>query len=272
MIVVYYIRKFINEVIEMKKDLNILIITAPFGNGHKMVANALRNAFINKGYNNIDIVDIFTESHPKITDGIKKAYIKSYDYKYAYSFFYYGINKIASNEKIMKPYTKFGTNNLNRLIEEFEPDIIINTYPLSFVKEIKYKSKKSINIPVFNVITDFCVHKLWISEEIDKFYIATEELQQELEKMNIPIEKTVVSGIPIRDSFEESLNLNYLYEKYGFNKNKKIILICAGAFGVLKDIRNICRKLCEYSNLQVAVVCGNNDELKISLDNLYINN
>lgn len=256
----------------MEKNLNIVITTAPFGNGHKMVANALKNAFIKKGYNNIKVVDIFTESHPKITDGIKKAYIKSYDYKYAYSFFYYGVNKIADNEKIIRPYTKFGTNSLNKLIKEFEPDIIINTYPLSFVKGTKYKAEKSVSIPIFNVITDFCVHKLWISEEIDKFYIATQELQEELEKMNIPIEKTVVSGIPIRDSFEKSLNTNYLYKKYNFNRNKKTILISAGAFGVLKDIKNICKKLCSYSNLQVAVVCGNNKELKKELDSLCIKN
>lgn len=253
----------------MKKDLNILITTAPFGNGHKMVASALKNAFINRGYNNIKVVDVFTEFHPLITDGIKKAYLKSYDFKYAYSFFYYGVEKIV-DKKIMFPYKKFGTNILNKLVEENDPNIIINTYPICFEKEIT--NDKGENIPIFNVVTDFCVHKLWISEEIDKFYLATEYLQKELEKMDIPIEKTVVSGIPIRDSFEDSLNESYLYKKYGFDETKKIILISAGAFGVLKDIKSICEKLCQFKDLQVAVVCGNNQELKSDLDKLNYDN
>jgi len=66
-------------------DKNILITTAPFGNGHKMVATAIKNAFIKKGYNNVVVVDLFTETHPKITEAIKKAYIKSYDFGKAYS-------------------------------------------------------------------------------------------------------------------------------------------------------------------------------------------
>ena len=44
----------------MDKKVNILITTAPFGNGHKMVATALKNAFMDKGFNNVHVIDIFT--------------------------------------------------------------------------------------------------------------------------------------------------------------------------------------------------------------------
>ena len=246
-------------------ELNILITTAPFGNGHKMVATALKNAFTNKGYNNVSVVDVFTEAHPRITETIKKAYIKSYEFGEAYSFLYYGTEKLV-DKKVMDIYRNFGLRKLTQISKDFKPDIIINTFPI--LASLKIKNDKGENIPVFNIVTDFYIHKIWLSEEIDKFYLATNELQEELRKMNIPIEKTVVTGIPVRDAFEEMQNLTNIFKKYNFNRTKKIVLINAGAFGVLKDIKKVCVELCKYTNIQVAVVCGNNAELKAQLDSL----
>lgn len=250
-------------------ELNILITTAPFGNGHKMVATALKNAFTNKGYNNVSVVDVFTEAHPHITETIKKAYIKSYEFGEAYSFLYYGTEKLV-DKKVMDIYRNFGLRKLSQIAKDFKPDIIINTFPI--LASLKIKNDKGENIPVFNIVTDFYIHKLWLSEEIDKFYLATNELQEELRKMNIPIEKTVVTGIPVRDAFEEMQNLTNIFKKYNFNRSKKIVLINAGAFGVLKDIKKVCVELCRHTNIQVAAVCGNNAELKAQLESLSYRN
>lgn len=252
----------------MDKQINILITTAPFGNGHKMVATALKNAFNNKGYNNVYVIDLFTEAHPYITQKMKDAYIKSYNYGIAYSYAFYGVEKLV-DKKIMDIYRYFGYKKLKSIVNEINPDVIINTFPILTTEKIKANIK---DIPTFTIVTDFYIHKLWISEEIDKFYIATEEIKKELAKMNIPIEKAVVTGIPIRDSFEEFQNTSLLFDKYGFDKTKKIILICAGAFGVLKNIDKICEELCNKPNIQVAVVCGNNKELKNQLDSLDFEN
>lgn len=250
-------------------NLNILITTAPFGNGHKMVATALKNAFINKGYNNVYVVDLFTEAHPKITETIKRAYIKSYDFGDAYSKLYYGSEKLT-DKRVIELYRIFGLKKLEAISKEFNPDLIINTFPI--LSSLKIKNVNNKNVPVFNIVTDFYVHKLWISEEIDKFYIATNELQEELKKMNIPIEKTVVSGIPIRDAFEEIDNLSKLYTKFNFRSGKKIVLINSGAFGVFKDIKKVCIELCKNKMIQVAVVCGNNKLQKAKLDELRLKN
>jgi len=250
-------------------NLNILITTAPFGNGHKMVATALLNAFTNKGYNNVSVVDLFTEAHPHITETIKKAYIKSYEFGEAYSFLYYGSEKLV-DKKVMDLYRNFGLKKLSQIAKEFKPDIIINTFPI--LASLKIKNDKGENIPVFNIVTDFYIHKLWLSEEIDKFYIATSELQEELRKLNIPIEKTVVTGIPVRDAFEEMESLTKIYKKYNFSRTRKIILINTGAFGVLKDVKKVCAELCQNNKIQVAAVCGNNAELKAKLESLKFKN
>lgn len=249
--------------------MNILITTAPFGNGHKMVATALKNAFINKGYNNVYIMDLFTEAHPRITETIKKAYIKSYEFGEAYSILYYGSEKLT-DKRVIELYRNFGFKKLNELAKEIKPDVIINTFPI--LASLKIKNNLGKNIPVFNIVTDFYVHKLWLSEEIDKFYIATDELKEELKKMNIPVEKTIVSGIPIREAFEEAESISMLYRKYNFKRGKKIVLINSGAFGVFKNIKKVCIELCKNKSIQVAVVCGNNSLQKVKLEALNIKN
>jgi processive 1,2-diacylglycerol beta-glucosyltransferase len=234
-----------------------------------MVATALKNAFTNKGYNNVHVVDLFTEAHPYITDTIKKAYLKSYDFGQAYSLLYYGSEKLV-DKKIIQLYRYFGLKRLSDISRELKPDIIINTFPI--LASLKVTNDKGENIPVFNIVTDFYVHKLWLSDQIDKYYIATDELQEELHKMNIPIEKTVVTGIPIREAFEEMENLSSIFKKYNFNKSKQIVLINGGAFGVLKEIKNICIGLGQNRDIQVAVICGNNLGLKKELEGLKIQN
>ncbi len=248
---------------------NILITTAPFGNGHKMAATAIKNAFIKKGYNNVVVVDLFTETHPKITEAIKKAYIKSYDFGKTYSKLYFGSEKLT-DKRIIELYRNFGFSKLKEISEGFKPDVIINTFPI--LASLKIKNDQGENIPVFNIVTDYYAHKLWISEEIDKFYIATNELQEEFKKMNIPTEKIVVSGIPIRDAFEEIDNIAKLHAKYNFKRGSSIVLINSGAFGVFKDIKKVCMELCKHKNIQVAVVCGNNNLQKIKLESLGFKN
>ncbi len=250
-------------------DLNILITTAPFGNGHKMVATALKNAFINKGYNNVFVVDLFTEAHPTITETIKRAYIKSYEFGEAYSILYYGSEKLT-DKRVIELYRNFGYKKLDKIAKDFKPDVIINTFPI--LASLKIKNSSGENIPVFNIVTDFYAHKLWLSEEIDKYYIATEELQEELKKMNIPVEKTVVSGIPIREAFEEVESISKLYKKFNFKKDKKIVLINSGAFGVLRNIKKVCTELCKNKSIQVAVVCGNNHLQKEKLESMGLRN
>ena len=49
--------------------------------------------------------------------------------------------------------------------------------------------------------------------------------------IGVPAEQIVETGIPIRSSFELKINPDIIYNKYQLCKNKKILLIVAGAMG-----------------------------------------
>ena len=254
----------------MIKNPKVLILTAHYGNGHVQVAKTLEQTFRQKGIEDVIVCDLFGESHPFITDITKYLYLKSYTIgKELYRLFYYGVEKIY-DKKIASWYANFGRKRLKTLLQVEKPDIVINTFPIIAVPELKKQT--GISIPVYNVLTDFCVHKIWIHREVDRYFVATDHVKELMVDIGVPAEQIVETGIPIRSSFELKVNPEIIYTKYQLCKNKKILLIVAGAHGVLGNVKELCQSFMSVPNLQVVVVCGKNEALKQDLLSLQKQN
>lgn len=249
-----------------KKGVKVIILTASYGNGHLQVANSLYEECVNRGLTNVKICNLYAESHPFISEVTEKLYTKSFTYgKQFYKLFYYGTD-IIQNKKMLRWYYQYGLKRLTSLIQSEEPDILINTFPINAVPE--FRRRTGIVIPTFNIITDYCLHSLWLHDDIDKYYVASKELKAKIHSRGVPVSKVEVSGIPIRPAFSESQDKMALYEKYKINPEKDLILLIAGAHGVLKNIKEICETLLLTTDHQLAVVCGNNLSLRNELAHL----
>ncbi|AZB43264.1 diglucosyl diacylglycerol synthase [Bacillus sp. FJAT-42376] len=247
----------------MRSKQKVLILTAKYGNGHVQVANTLVNHCRNMGIENVIVCDLYNESHPVFSEITQYLYLKSFSIgKQFYRLFYYGVDKMY-NKRMMNLYYKMGHKRLHEIILKEDPDIIINTFPMIVVPE--YRRRTGTVIPTFNVITDFCLHKIWVHENIDKYYVANEHVKEKIVSLGIRPSAVKVTGIPIRSQFEEELDHDQLMEKYELDPNKKTLLIMAGAHGVLKNVRELCQSFLQYDHLQTIVVCGKNQVLKDSL-------
>ncbi|PFZ13819.1 diglucosyl diacylglycerol synthase [Bacillus pseudomycoides] len=247
----------------MIKNPKVLILTAHYGNGHVQVAKTLAQTFRQKGIEDVIVCDLFGESHPVITDITKYLYLKSYTIgKELYRLFYYGVEKIY-DKKIASWYANFGRKRLKALLHAEKPDIVINTFPIIAVPELKKQT--GFSIPVYNVLTDFCLHKIWIHREVDRYFVATDYVKKVMVEIGVPSEQIVETGIPIRKSFEVTINPEILYSRYHLSREKKILLIVAGAHGVLGNVKELCQSFMTVPNLQIAVVCGKNEALKQEL-------
>jgi processive 1,2-diacylglycerol beta-glucosyltransferase len=251
--------------VTMEKQ-KVLILTASYGNGHIQVAKTLKEECHKQGINEVIISNLFAEAHPLVNDITEYLYLKSYTIgKPLYRFFYYGMNKMY-HTKILNWYYNFGKKRLISLIEAERPDFIINTFPMIVVPEFRRRS--GIFIPIFNVLTDYCLHKIWLHPEIDKYYVATEDLKQKIVDFGIPESIIETTGIPIRPVFEEQILPSSLFKKYHLSPAKKVIVIMAGAHGVLKNVKEICETLLTQTDSQIVVVCGNNTSLMLELEPL----
>ncbi|GAA3325487.1 hypothetical protein GCM10020331_057590 [Ectobacillus funiculus] len=80
---------------------------------------------------------------------------------------------------------------------------------------VQFPSYVRYPFQLYTIVTDYCLHRTWIHEEIDRYYVATDEVKEKLVVNGISPEKVYVSGIPIRKEFETARNLNYMLDKYG---------------------------------------------------------
>ncbi|MRX70917.1 diglucosyl diacylglycerol synthase [Bacillus lacus] len=247
----------------LRKQTKVLILTANYGNGHVQVANTMLKECQKLGMDAI-ICDLYSESHPITSDITQYLYLKSFSIgKQFYRLFYYGVDKIY-NKRMMNLYYNMGNKRLHEIITKENPDMIINTFPMIVVPEYRRRSGKVI--PTFNVMTDFCLHKIWVHENIDKYYVATNHVKEKLLRIGIPSSSVKVTGIPIRPQFEDNVSKSRIYRKYRLDPSKKVLLIMAGAHGVLKNVRELCTAFASDSNLQIVVVCGKNHLLKEALE------
>ncbi|MCD7033444.1 diglucosyl diacylglycerol synthase [Metabacillus sp. GX 13764] len=250
----------------MSSNPKILILTARYGNGHVQVANTMYEQCKKQGIDNVVICDLYSESHPVFSEITQYLYLKSFSIgKQFYRLFYYGVDKMY-NKRMMNLYYKIGHKKLHEIILAEQPDILINTFPMIVVPE--YRRKTGNVIPTFNVLTDFCLHKIWVHENIDKYYVATNHVKEKIIQLGIHPSLIKVTGIPIRPQFEQEAKEEDLHKKYGLSRDKKTLLIMAGAHGVLKNVKELCQYFLAKEDLQIIVVCGKNQTLKDTLSPL----
>ncbi|QGQ48874.1 diglucosyl diacylglycerol synthase [Metabacillus sediminilitoris] len=252
----------------MVSKSKVLILTEKYGNGHVQVAKTLQKECEKMGFGQVIITELYKESHPLISQLTKHLYIKSFSYgKRFYKLFYYGVDKMY-NKRFMNLYYALGYKRLSELIQTEKPDMIINTFPMMVVPE--YRDKTGEIIPTFNVVTDFCLHKIWVHKNIDKYYVASEQVKKKILELGVKPNQVRITGIPIREQFEhskgEKINNARVYTKYNLDPTREIVLIMAGAHGVLKNVDKLCESLSKENNLQIVIVCGKNETLKKKLD------
>lgn len=248
------------------KEPKILVITASFGNGHNQVSNVIKHTFEKFGIGTVQIYDLYAHAYPYWNEVAKFLYKQAFTiapslYK---QFFYFMDQKYGT--KSTKWYVRLGEKQLEDILNAKQPDIVITTFPVGTVPELRKKKKYPFQL--YTIVTDYCLHRTWIHEEIDRYYVATDEVKEKLVVNGISPEKVYVSGIPIRKEFETARNLNYMLDKYGLQAAYKKVLVVAGAQGVVKHIRWITERLLQDSTVQLLVVCGRNKRLYQQLTSL----
>ncbi|MBA9088366.1 processive 1,2-diacylglycerol beta-glucosyltransferase [Fontibacillus solani] len=251
------------------KTLKVMILYASYGNGHYQASKAIETVFRRKGVTDIVLLDLMAQAHPLINEFTKFVYLNSFKtLPSIYGWIYNATRKMQSETALLRLINSFGTSTLLQAVTSFDPDLVIHTFPqLTLPRLLK---KTGMSIPLINIITDFDLHGRWLHPEIHRYYVATDDLKQEMKDLGIPEERIMASGIPIQPDFnrirQESSHLNNL-----LHKNKKTILLMAGAYGVMQGNHDICEALTSSSQYQLIVVCGRNKELYRQLTDRFGN-
>lgn len=228
--------------LKRKKPTRILLLPVSAGYGHIKAAAALE-----KGFKEIDAhVQVINEDAFKYAGPIIKGIYKNW-YAFSirkmpqvYGFLYRETNKFKKIQRIMdKPRLLFEEMNSFRLehfISKFNPDIIVSLHilPESLVSFWK-KRKKLKNVRHFVIMTDYGGHRLWIQPEVDRYYVAHEDVAAFVKFFEVPDERIRTLGIPVNPQFSlKRIDKNKIKREIGIANSKPTAFMFAN--GLVEDV------------------------------------
>lgn len=264
--------------------MKILIFTASTGGGHKRAAAAFKDS--------VQRIDPDTEIlvvdglaltgnlyNNFICDGYKILAKKA---PHFYGLIYKRSDKKSILNDLCNNVNKSKGSHLMPVIEEFAPDAIISCHAFITTMLGNLRSKGSLTVPVFALITDFAPHYTYIAEGIDHYIVSSQEMLNTLtNKYRIPKGSVHPYGIPVFDKFAQPADKQELRKKLGLNEKLPTVLFMAGSFGVNEVLKFYESVATREPHLQFIVITGKNPRLyhkfeKIINSNtkllMYVNN
>lgn len=241
-----------------EKTITILLLSAPIGSGHRLAAEALKEAFgKNKNVNVVhgNVFDFF----PAI---LGKTFLKVYLwilsacpwlYEAMYKWGNKGEGSLWMRSLINGALAYLGSG----FIKKVQPDVVIATHATPAGIMSIYKRRTHSSIYLCGVITDYTVHRWWLCDGVDTYFIADERLR---EKFPAALE-TVALGIPIRQGFQD-VDKEDCRKGFAWKEDAKVCLLMGGGDGLLPMEEIIASLIKDKpANLQLVALTGKNASL-----------
>lgn len=239
--------------------MKVLILSASIGAGHTKAAEAIKEFLPCE----VEVVDFMTWEISPLNWLAKKIYLAAlkfipdlYDKLYKFA----GVKHMGSATRLLTAALMYFP--FVKLLKKFRPNVIICTHPFPESAAAIWKflhAKSSKNFSLATVLTDYSLHEIWIFGEVDKYFVATEEMKNELAAHSRADQEIFVTGIPIGADFSVAKNLPH---------KEFTILIMGGGLGLgaieetLQDLNTV------ETPLKIIVVAGQNEKLLTRLKNL----
>lgn len=248
----------------------VMLVYVKAGGGHVSIANAIKDA-LNEwfpGDFECVLVDAFAEDS-FLRAIFEEGYRITSNYLLpVYAFVYYFSRLGPINEFEFRTIEKRIYKYLLRQIEEHKPNIVIIVHPM-VIRAVRRAVKESSIKPLeLLTILDLISPPQWFYDKTLPATVSTEYLYNyAITKYKYPKENLRIVPAVLRKQFFHKLSKEEVRElkgKFGFDPDKRLVLIAAGGDG-LPGGENVVKELLKQKiDTNIAVVCGRN-ELQKSL-------
>ncbi len=250
----------------------ILILTADAGFGHRSAANAIAAAFENE-YKDTCQVTIVNPLEDKRSPFFLRESQSDYDkivrtMPELYKFGYEASDSAVSAAIVESALTVFLYEVIRDILNEYQPDSIITTYPLYQAPVNAFLTIAGHNIPFFTVITDLAtVHRIWFSKNVDGCIVPTETVRSLAVSNGVPQKKVFVKGIPVHPKIiEETRSKQEIRKQLGWDPDLPTFLAVGS-----KRVEGLSRAIHVLNHfgrpLQLVAVAGKDKDLYEHLQN-----
>ncbi|HAP36173.1 MAG TPA: hypothetical protein DCQ28_09630 [Bacteroidetes bacterium] len=182
-----------------------------------------------------------------------------YEFLYATNkFLPIGYFNVFAANYFIKPYIK-------KRIQEEQPSTIVIFHFFLIMPVYQVLKELGLNIPIVTVVTDpYTAHPLWFQRKQQQFILFSERLKKHCLKRGISEKNLNVFPFIIDEKFSSPLSSEQVAavrSRFGFDLNKKLILIIGGGDGIPHGKTILHYLLSNSLDAQIAIVCGKNKQL-----------
>ncbi|WP_044160750.1 hypothetical protein [Virgibacillus sp. MSP4-1] len=246
------------------------VLFLPFlqiSSGHHQVADSLRDGLreLDPAIE-CDKVDILHYGYGRIERMISAIYLKWIDsFPQVYSWIY---RKIVvggqDEEKRYRHYEWLFIRIIEDLLTEKQPDLIVCTHALPSYLLGRLKERKKLSTPVVNVYTDYFIHQLWGTRNVEFHFVPSLRMKEYLLKKGITENRIFVTGIPVHRKFSP------VKDQPHQGRTKLNLMMTGGNLGV-GLMENFVARV-KNESIQYRVLCGKNQALYQRLNELHHSN
>ncbi len=157
---------------------------------------------------------------------------------------------------------RLNMRRLARVVEREHPDAILCTHFLPVEAFAPFRGEGALRVPLYCVITDFVAHPFWAMPHVDRYFVATEAMADDLAGHGVARERIVVTGIPVDARFSVRLGREGARARLGVDAARPLVLVMGGGGGV-GPLATLSERVAELpSHPLVVVICGRNERLR----------
>lgn len=248
--------------------MKVLIFYASYGGGHLSAARSIKE-YIDEHYPNVetnlvDCVKYVNRALNRLTTTAYSEMAKKMPWAWGKV---YSKSQHGTIAKISNTSNKIMALKLNKLLQEYNPDLVISTHPFGSQMCAVLKKRNKIHAKIATVMTDFAPHDQWLvySDLVDYFFVAHDAMKYALIEKGLPETKVFSTGIPLSNKFLKHYNKEEILTSFGLKNDKKTVLFFAGGeFGLGRSkTYDMLRTFAEnFENIQVIAISGRNEKMK----------
>ena len=249
----------------MSKKYTVLLLSAPIGSGHRLAAEALKEVLSQNPEVEVIHGNVFDFFPHILGTTFLHTYLWILDccpwlYELAYKWGNSQGGSLWLRGLINRTLAWLGGSYLQRV----SPDAVVATHATP-AGIMSYYKENHPELFLGAVITDFTVHKWWLCEGVDAYFLADERLKN---KITMP-SQVYAFGIPVRQSF----NNDYAAcrKQYGWAAKERVCLIMGGGEGLLPMEEML--EVLETKNIQdlrLVAITGHNEKLCKKLQQRFV--
>ncbi len=240
----------------------VLIVSADIGGGHDATGRALEERVHGLWPGSrVGWVDTLDAMGPGVGPTFRRTYVTNVgSTPWLYEFFWSSLWRHRWFADASKWFTgSWAGRRLAPVIETFDPDLILSTYPLGSAGLAWLRRHRGLGVPVGAWVSDFAPHPFWVYSQLD-LGVVVHPAALPVAAAAAPGAALGVCAPPVLARFRPGDRADAA-RSCGLDPDRKAVVVACGSYS-LGSVEEAVAPLVEIGDaVQVVAVCGRNEQL-----------